>query len=131
MASQNPKPVKVTTSPFKNHPGRVVGYTLGAAAVTLISRRAFIAPGSILYETFIKTPGAEQTAAKIQWFAFLLVVGTHVFEAPYFAVTQLRKHGVPFFSVLWWKWFLACFVGGMFTWDHWALAVKAAEGKSA
>lgn len=131
MSAQNPKPVKVTTFPLKNQPGRIVGYTLGAALMALISRRAFIAPGSILYETFIKTPEAAQTAAKIQDWAFLLVVGAHAVEAPLFAATKLKKHGVPFFSVLWWKWFLACFIGGIAAWKHFALTVAAIEGKRA
>ncbi|KAI7780204.1 hypothetical protein LA080_016289 [Diaporthe eres] len=131
MSSQNPKPVKVTTFPIKNQPGRVVTYTLLAGLMALISRRAFIAPGSILYSTLIKTPEAAQTAAKIQDWAFLLVVGAHSIEAPLFAATKLRKHGVPFFSVLWWKWVLACFIGGVSAWKHFALTVAAAEGKRA
>ncbi|KAH8788107.1 hypothetical protein F5883DRAFT_513876 [Diaporthe sp. PMI_573] len=131
MASQSPKPVKVTSFPLRDQPSRIVAYTAGAALITLISRRAFIAPGSILYETFIKTPEAAVTAAKVQDWAFLLVVGAHAIEAPIFAATKLRKHGVPFFSLLWWKWVLACAVGGVAAWKHFALTVAAAEGKRA
>lgn len=131
MSSQNPKPVKVTSFPLRNQPGRIAGYTIGAALITLISRRAFIAPGSILYDTLIKTPEAAQTAAKVQDWAFWFVVGSHAIEAPLFAATKLRKHGVPFFSVLWWKWVVACFVGGIAAWKHFALTVAAAEGKRA
>lgn len=131
MSSQNPKPVKVTTFPLKNQPGRVVGYTLLAGLMALVSRRALIAPGSIIYNTLIKTPEAAQTAVKVQDWAFLLVVGAHSIEAPLFAATKLRKHGVPFFSVLWWKWFVACFIGGIAAWKHFALTVAAAEGKRA
>lgn len=131
MASQNPKPVKVTSFSLRDHPGRIVGYTAVAALWVVISRRAFIAPGSILYDNLIKTPEAAQTAAKIQDWAFLFVFGAHAIEAPLFAATKLRKHGVPFFSVLWWKWFVACFVGGVEAWKHFALTVAAAEGKRA
>lgn len=131
MASQGPKPVKVTSSPLQNHPGRIVGYTGLAVVMAILSRRAFIEPGSFLYETLIKTPEAAVTAAKVQDWAFLLVVGGHALEVPLFAATRLRKHGVPFFSVLWWKWALACFVGGVTTWKHFALAAAEAEGKRA
>lgn len=128
MSSKSPEPVKVTTFPIQ---GRVVGYTLGAALMALLSRRAFIAPGSIIYQALIKTPEAAQTAYKIQDWAFLVIVGIHALEAPLFAATRLRKHGVPFLSALWWKWFLACFVGGVAAWKHFALTVAAAEGKRA
>ncbi|KKY35300.1 putative integral membrane [Diaporthe ampelina] len=126
MSSQSPEPVKVTTFTLQ---GRVVGYTLGAALMALLSRRAFIAPGSIIYETLIKTPEAAQTAYKIQDWAFLVVVGAHALEALLFAATKLRKHGVPFLSLLWWKWVLGCFVGGGAAWMHFAQTVAAAEGK--
>lgn len=131
MASQAPKPVKITTFPLRNQPGRIAGYTAGAVLMALISRRAFIEPGSFLYETLIKTPEAAVTAAKVQDYAFLFVFGAHALEAPLFAATKLRKHGVPFFSVLWWKWVLACCVGGVAAWKHFALTVAAAEGKRA
>lgn len=131
MASQNPKPVKVTSFPLRNQPGRIAAYTAIAVVMTLSSRRAFIAPGSILYQTFIKTPEAAVTAIKVQYWIFLLVVVAHSIEAPLFAATKLRKHGVPFFSVLWWKWVLACFVGGLNAWIHFAQTVAATEGKRA
>ena len=131
MSSQNPKPVKVTSFPLRNQPGRIASYAAGAALMALISRRAFIEPGSIIYETLIKAPEAAQTAVKIQDWAFLFVVGAHAVEAPLFAATKLRKHGVPFFSLLWWKWVTACFIGGIAAWKHFALTVAAAEGKRA
>lgn len=131
MSSAGPKPVKITTFPLRNQPGRIAGYTIGAALMLLISRRGFIAPGSIIYNTLIKTPEAAQTAAKIQDWAFLFVIGAHSIEVPLFAVTKLKKHGVPFFSVLWWKWAVACFIGGIAAWKHFALTVAAAEGKRA
>lgn len=131
MASQNPKPVKVTSFSLRNQPGPIAGYAACAVLIAVISRRAFIAPGSVIYEALIKSPEAAQTAAKIQNFAFLFVIGSHALEVPLFAATKLRKHGVPFFSVLWWKWAVACFIGGVNCWKHFALTVAAAEGKRA
>ncbi|KAI3397659.1 hypothetical protein diail_10530 [Diaporthe ilicicola] len=129
MASQNPKPVKITTFPIRNQPSHIASYTIGAVLLFLFSRRALIAPGSVVYNTLLKTPEAAQTAATVQDWGFYILAGGHAFEVPLFAALRLRKHGVPFFSVLWWKWALAVFLAGGGAWRHFGDTVAAAEGK--
>lgn len=97
--------------------------------MVLSSRREFIAPGSPIYDYLLKGPQAALTAAKVQDWTFLVLVGLHAAEVPLFAITKLRKHGVPFFSAVWWKWAASCFLGGVSTWKHFAATVKVAEAK--
>ncbi|KAG8157225.1 hypothetical protein KVR01_012933 [Diaporthe batatas] len=132
MSSQgSPRPVRITTFPLRDQPGRIAAYAAAAALITLVSRRALVEPGSVLYETLLRTPEAAATAARVQNYAFVFIFGAHAVEAPLFAATKLRKHGVPFLSLLWWKWVAACCLGGVAAWKHFALTVAAAEGKRA
>ncbi|KAL1868896.1 hypothetical protein Daus18300_005732 [Diaporthe australafricana] len=125
---QSPKPVKVTTFPLDS-PRHIASYVFGTLLMLAISRRALIAPGSVIYNAVIKTPEAAQTAAKVQDWAFYFVVGAHAVEVPLFAALRLQKHGVPFFSALWWKWSAAVFLAGMGAWRHFGDTVAAAAGK--
>lgn len=127
MAPQTSAPVKVTTFPISA--GHVTSMTICGVVMLLSSRREFIAPGSPIYDYLLKSPQAALTAASVQDWTFWLLVGAHALEVPLFAATKLKKHGVPFFSALWWKWSAACFMAGKFTWDHLAATVKAEDAK--
>lgn len=127
MAPQHSGPVKITTFPISAR--HVTSMTVCGVAALLSSRREFIAPGSPIYDYLLKTPQAALTAATVQDWTFLVLVGLHALEVPVFALTKLRKHGVPFFSGLWWKWAASCYLGGLATWKHFAVTVKAAEAK--
>lgn len=127
MAHQGPGPVKVTTFPISAR--HVTSMALCAVGLTLSARREFIAPGSPIYDYLLQSPQAALTAARVQDWAFFVLCGVHACEVPVFAITKLRKHGVPFFSCLWWKWAASCFLGGVATWKHFAATVKLAEVK--
>lgn len=127
MAPQQSDPVKVTTFPISAR--HVTGMTICGLLLLLSSRRELIAPGSPIYDHLLKSPQAAETAAKAQFWTFAIIAGIHAIEVPLFAATKLSKHGVPFFSGLWWKWAVSCFIGGKFTWDHFAETVKEADAK--
>lgn len=95
----------------------------------LSSHHGFIAPGSPIYDHLLRTPQAAQTAATVQKWTFRILFGAHGIETLLFAATKLRKHSVPFFSAVWWKWVGACFLGGVSTWKHFAATVRLAEVK--
>lgn len=127
MAPQHSDPVKVTTFPISAR--HVTSMAVTALGLALASRREFIAPGSPIYDYLLQSPQAALTAAKVQDWTFFVLMYGHACEVPLFAVTKLRKHGVPFFSCLWWKWAASCFIGGVNTWKHFADTVKVAEAK--
>ncbi|ROW00160.1 hypothetical protein VSDG_03625 [Cytospora chrysosperma] len=127
MAPRQTSPVRITTFPISAR--HVTSMAVCGVAMVLSSRREFIAPGSPIYDYLLKGPQAALTAAKVQDWTFLILVGLHAAEVPLFAITKLRKHGVPFFSVVWWKWAASCFLGGAATWKHFAATVKVAEAK--
>ncbi|ROW02419.1 hypothetical protein VMCG_06038 [Cytospora schulzeri] len=127
MATRHSDPVKITTFPLSTR--HVASMVVCGVAMALSARREFIAPGSLIYDHLLQSPQAALTAAKVQDWAFFALVGVHASEVPLFAFTKLRKHGVPFFSCVWWKWAASCFLGGIATWKHFARTVKAAEAK--
>lgn len=81
----------------------------------LSARGELLQPGSPLYDYVLAGRPTLLRAAKwIQNGLFYFLFGAHGIETPLFAWTRLRPHGVPVFSLLWVKWMLSCFVGGVF-----------------
>ena len=92
----------------------------------LSARRELIQPGSILHDYVLMGKPALVKAAKwIQNGLFYFLFGAHAIETPIFAYTRLLPHGIPILSLVWIKWVLSCFVGGVFVMRHFdALAGK-------
>ncbi|KAI0121208.1 hypothetical protein BJ170DRAFT_150927 [Xylariales sp. AK1849] len=128
--SATPMPA-VQVREFPVPTGRLGRNILVCGIVMLFSsRRAFIAPGSPLYDYVLAgRPAAFTSATWVQNGLFYLLFGAHAVESVIFAITKLRKHAVPAFSFLWLKWVVACFVGGVFATKHFDNVVAAA-GKS-
>ncbi|KAF3768661.1 hypothetical protein M406DRAFT_349817 [Cryphonectria parasitica EP155] len=129
-------PVKVTTFPVVRH--HIIPTAICAVIMILSSRRDFIQPGSPIHShilaplaslTGTTLASAEATAATVQTWTFRILVDIHALEVPIFAATKLPAHGVAFLSGLWWKWVLAVFFGGKFTWDLFAETVRGAKAK--
>lgn len=55
----------------------------------------------------------------------------HMTEAVWMARRRLRKHSVPTFSRLWWKWFLSTFVEGVGAFIRFDRMVEAEKVKRA
>ncbi len=86
--------------------------------MALSSRREVISPGSPLYDYALAgRPRAITWATNIQKGLFYFLFGAHSIETVLFAFTRLRKH-VKFLNLAWFQWMLACFVGGVYTFEH-------------
>lgn len=122
-------PIQVRTLPIPTG-GRLASLTIAGVLMALSARKEVIAPGSPIYDHLLAgRPQALTNAIRLQNVLFYVLYGVHSIEAIFFAATKLRKHGVPFFSALWWKWIALCLVGGAFTWDHFEKTVQATAAK--
>ena len=86
-----------------------------ACALTHVAywRRANFEPGSILYDTLLKTvPSFAGFCRLIQPLLFVFMMGLHGGEAVWMARSRLEKHTVRMFSRVWWMWVLSCYVEG-------------------
>ena len=87
--------------------------------MALSARQEVISPGSPLYDYVLAgRPKAITWATNIQKGIFYFLFGAHSIETVFFAFARLKKHGVPFLSVAWFQWMLACFIGGKYTMEH-------------
>ena len=96
--------------------------------MALSARREVIAPGSPLYDYLLAgRPKALTWANYIQKGLFYFLFGAHTLETMAFPFVRLQKHGVQWFSMAWFQWMLACFVGGVFTYEHFDGLVKGKQ----
>lgn len=124
--SSTTAPVRVTTFPLKQR--HLVATGICATVMLLSSNRAFVEPGSPLYDYALKSFD-QSTVRTVQDWIFRFLFYAHGAEVPLFAWFKLRKHSVSLFSGLGLKWLTAVFLGGKATWDLFALAVKLETAK--
>ena len=83
------------------------------SAALLFSLKSNFSQGSFIYDhLLVQRPDFAKWCLQIRslLLAFMFVV--HTGEAFYMERTRLRKHTVPRFSMLWWKWILGTYVEG-------------------
>ncbi|KAH0835176.1 hypothetical protein AYO21_10882 [Fonsecaea monophora] len=111
--------------------GHARGYLLSIALMILSARRRFIEPGSILHDQLIaRSATASKYAKRTQDVLFYFLYGAHSIEAIHFALTKLRKHNVKAFSLPWFQWIIAVFVGGVNAKKHFDAVVEKKELKT-
>ncbi|KAI1850893.1 hypothetical protein JX266_003558 [Neoarthrinium moseri] len=123
-------PVQVREYPIPG--GKLGRNTLICGLVMLLSSRSeVLAPGSPIYDYLLaERPTALKYSIRVQYGLYYFLFGAHTIESVIFAATRLRKHGVPVFSLLWFKWMLACFIGGQLTYKHFDNVVRATATKN-
>lgn len=124
--SSTTTPVRVTTFPLKQR--HLIATGICATVMLLSSNRAFVEPGSPLYDYALKSFNPD-TVHTVQNWVFRFLFYAHGAEVPLFAWFKLRKHGVSVFSGLGLKWLTAIFLSGKATWDLWAHAVALETAK--
>jgi hypothetical protein len=119
-ARKSGNPGSITITEFAR-PG-AIDWVAIAAILTLYGAGVatpWIVPGSkawdLLKELF---PGGPEQffwimRNVVKWLALV-----HAFEAVLFDQIRMRKHGVPRWSALWWKWEISCFVEGIGAWKR-------------
>lgn len=126
MSAPTTTPVRVTTFPLRQR--HLTATAICATIMLLSSNRAFVEPGSPLYDYALKSVNPATVRTVQDWvFRFLFYI--HGAEVPLFAALKLRKHGVSVFSGLGLKWLTAIFLSGKATWDLFALTVKMETAK--
>ncbi len=77
----------------------------------------WVVPGSDIWSVLTQYfPGGPErflwiTQNVVKWLAL-----THAVETILFDQLRMRKHGVPRFSALWWKWEISVFIEGIGAW---------------
>lgn len=95
-----------------NAPQLVVWVVL-VLAFALFIRKENLEPGSYIYDTLWRyAPDFGRWCLKIQPFLRIFLITVHPIEAVYMGFFRSRKHSIPIFSLLWWKWTLGVLVGG-------------------
>ena len=76
-------------------------------------RRSNFQPGSLVYDNIlVYTPGFARFCLFMRPLVLFLILLLHPGETVYMHLRRLRKHTVPTFSGLWWKWILSTLVEG-------------------
>jgi len=126
----DPSNAAVTVDTYSFPPGSKGVNTVVCGAIMLLStRRSFIDPGATgLHSRLLAgRPTAIRYSGIAQDVAFYFLFGAHSVEAAVFAYQKLRKHGIKAFSLVWWKWMLTVFAGGVFATKHFDEVVKEKE----
>ncbi|MCJ1239209.1 hypothetical protein MMC14_007203 [Varicellaria rhodocarpa] len=85
-----------------------------AMTFALFSKRSNFESGSFLYNHVLRyAPGFAKWCYKIQPLLIFLMVTIHGSEVVYMGIGRLKKHSVPRFGILWWKWVLSTFIEGV------------------
>lgn len=95
-------------------PWQISIFGLVVCTVLLLGRRDTLAPGprSLLRPLATKFPALFPWLWKIQPLVLLFMLVMHTGEAMWMARSRLRKHSVPVFSRLWFKWVASTFIEG-------------------
>lgn len=89
-------------------------------------------PGSFVYDNLLLyTPGFARLCLRMRPLTLFLILSIHPGEAVYLHMSRLRKHTVPTFSALWWKWFISTLVEGNPTFIRFNRIVREEETKKA
>ncbi|KAH7026046.1 uncharacterized protein B0I36DRAFT_329767 [Microdochium trichocladiopsis] len=132
MSSNTPKTlVRIDDFPLPP-PKTARAIIISGIAMLLSARSSLLEPGSLFYDNILASQPAQATriARWAQQAVFWFLFGAHSLETVGFAFARLRRHGVPIFSLLGFKWLAAVFVGGKFAWAHFdeVVARKAIGG---
>ncbi|MCJ1480771.1 hypothetical protein MMC06_000926 [Schaereria dolodes] len=104
----------VTVKKYKRPKGWMI-LVMAATTITFIafSKRSNFESGSILYDNVLKhAPGFAKFCHGIQPLVLYSMITIHGSEAVYMNRSRLKKHTVPLFSILWWKWVISTFFEG-------------------
>ena len=115
-------------------PSGFMAVTFVATALTFVvfSKRSNLEPGSYLYEyLLLHAPGFADWCYSIQPLLVFLMYTIHGSETLYMTTGRLKKHSVPSFSALWWKWVLGTFVEGIGSFIRFDRMIKEEEEKKA
>lgn len=93
---------------------QLIVFVLAAFAFAFFSRRNNFVPGAFIHETFLPwVPAFSRFCYKIQPYVILFMDILHGSEAVWMAQVKLRRHQVPQFTLLWWKWVVSTFIEGV------------------
>ncbi|MCJ1259325.1 hypothetical protein MMC24_007162 [Lignoscripta atroalba] len=123
----------VTVKKYKRPKGWMIAVFLASACTFVaFSMRSNFEPGSFLYDNVLKgTPRFARFCHTIQPLLIYPMLALHASEAAQMGRSRLRKHTVPMFSKLWWKWILSTFVEGVGAFIRFDRIVKEEEEKKA
>ncbi len=77
-------------------------------------RRENLLPGSWFYDNIlVYTPRYARLCLALRGFSLLSIFTLHPLETLYMHTSKLRKHTVPTFSALWWKWVASTLLEGV------------------
>ncbi|KAM3501489.1 hypothetical protein MY10362_005512 [Beauveria mimosiformis] len=103
------------------------GGTLTLYAVGLASR--WVTPGSALWDLVARYfPGGPDAFLWIARNVVFWLAAAHAAEVLLFDQLRLRKHGVPRWSALWWKWQLSVFIEGVGAWGRIGKVIAEKQG---
>jgi hypothetical protein len=84
-----------------------------AIILIVFPRRENLQPGSLVYDNIlVYTPGFARLCLALRGLTLFLILGLHSLETVYMHTSRLRKHTVPTFSALWWKWVASTLLDG-------------------
>lgn len=93
----------------------------------------YVTPDSTFWAVLKEyVPGGPERYLWIIRRAFAVIASSHAFEVLLFDQLRMRKHGVPRWSAVWWKWEATVFVEGIGAWKRFADFVsrqQLAKGK--
>lgn len=76
--------------------------------LSVFPRRENFLPGSLVYDNIlVYTPGFARFCLRMRPLVLFLILSLHPAETLYMHTSRLRKHTVPTFSALWWKWIVS------------------------
>ena len=105
-----------------------------AAALTFaaFSKRSNFKSGSLLYDYLLQyAPGFAKWCYTIQPLLMFLMIPIHGGESIYMAAGRLKRHSVPKFSAVWWKWVSSTFIEGFGAFIRFDTIIKEEERKTA
>lgn len=98
----------------------------------IFPRRQNFLPGSFLYDNiWVYVPGYARFNLLVRPLVLFLVFTIHPAEAIQLHRSRLRRHTVPTFSVLWWKWILSNVIEGYGAFVRFDRIVEEEERKKA
>ena len=121
----------ITMKKYKEPSGLMaVVFIAAAISFALFSKRSNLEPGSFLYNHVLwYAPGFAKWCYKIQPLLIFLMVTIHGGEAVYMVTGRLKKHSVPRFGMLWWKWMLSTYIEGVGAFVRFDRIIKEEEEK--
>lgn len=106
---------------------QAIPWALYVLLVILFSTESNFQARSLTYEYIWRyAPGIADWCLKLRILA-LIILSVHILEASYMGFYRLRKHSIPLFNTIWWKWTLSAFFGGFGEFTRFSEVVKEVE----